>query len=45
MKMKTEEVYCLGKHERKLEILEKKEIKTFLKGERIKQTFDVLTPE
>lgn len=42
MKLRTGEVCCVGKHTRKLEILQRKGIKAFLAGEKLEQKFDVV---
>lgn len=42
MKRRTKEVYCRGRHERKLEILKKRNIHTSLSGEKLEQKFDVV---
>ncbi len=42
MKTKTDRVVCLGRHKRKLEILKKKKIKTYLKGSKIEDSFDIV---
>lgn len=42
MKLRTNMVYCLGKHQRKLKILEKKEIETYLQMKKIEKKFDVV---
>ncbi len=42
MKSRTDEVYCRGKHERKLEILKKRNIQTTLSGEKLEKKFDIV---
>lgn len=42
MKLKTEKVHCRGRHERKLEILRRRNIHTSLSGEKLEQKFDVV---
>lgn len=42
MKLRTNMVYCLGKHSRKLKILEKKEIETYLQMKKTEKKFDVV---
>ncbi len=42
MKLESDEVYCLGKHERKLELIRKRNVKVFLKEEDIAQKFDLV---
>jgi threonine dehydrogenase-like Zn-dependent dehydrogenase len=42
MRLRTEEVVCRGRHERKLEILKKRNIRTSLPRERLKQKFDIV---
>jgi len=42
MKIRTDRVCCLGKHKRKLEVLKKRKIKTFLKGQGIGEKFDIV---
>ena len=42
MKLKTEKVFCIGKYERKLNILKKRGVQTLFKGERIYEKFDVV---
>jgi threonine dehydrogenase-like Zn-dependent dehydrogenase len=42
MKLQTEKVHCRGRHERKLEILKKRNIQTSLSGEKLEQKFDVV---
>lgn len=42
IKTKTDHVFCLGKYERKLEILKGKKIKTFFESQDIKDKFDIV---
>jgi len=42
MKSQTERVFCVGKHHRKMAILEKKGVKTFCGGEAIEGQFDIV---
>jgi len=42
MKLKTSDVSCLGKHKRKLEILEQRGIKTYYSGKEMGTMFDVV---
>ncbi|MCP2519091.1 alcohol dehydrogenase catalytic domain-containing protein [Candidatus Aminicenantes bacterium AC-335-A11] len=42
MKLMNCETYCMGKHKRKLKILENKNIKTLLKGKNIDHRFDIV---
>lgn len=42
IKSHTDRVSCAGKHQRKLDILEKKGVKTFCRGEAIEECFDIV---
>lgn len=42
IKSHTDRVSCAGKHQRKLDILEKKGVKTFCRGEAIEGRFDIV---